>query len=66
KFYSIAKLRDEQPAWFKEDLRALLQLLADGQLRPVIEERITLSDAQDAHRRLEKGAVKGKLVFALE
>ncbi|MEM7438192.1 MAG: medium chain dehydrogenase/reductase family protein [Pseudomonadota bacterium] len=66
KFYSIAKLRDQQPEWFKKDLGALLQMLADGQLRPVIEEKIALKDAQDAHRRLDKGAVKGKLVFAIE
>lgn len=66
RFYSIAKLRDEQPAWFKEDLQTLLKLLADGKLHPVIEEKIALTDAQDAHRRLDKGAIKGKLVFVLE
>ena len=43
-----------------------MQLLADGKLNPIIEERLTLADAQDAHRRIEAGSVKGKLVIVLD
>ena len=66
KFYSIADLRDKHPDWFREDLGTLMQLLADGKLNPIIEERLTLADAQDAHRRIEAGSVKGKLVIVLD
>ncbi|GAA4981533.1 NAD(P)H-quinone oxidoreductase [Pseudonocardia tropica] len=38
-------------------------LFADGRVKPVIFERFALSDAADAHRRLDAGGVTGKLLL---
>jgi len=61
--YSINLMRAGHPAWFKEDLARLLQLLADGEIRPRIAQRISFSDVAAAHRRLEEGGLEGKLVL---
>lgn len=62
-FYSIVALRRAHPDWYRSDLEALLRLLAEGAIRPVVAERIGLSDVADAHRRLEAGGVRGKIVI---
>ncbi|WP_226368140.1 NAD(P)H-quinone oxidoreductase [Pseudonocardia sp. ICBG162] len=38
-------------------------LFADGRVKPVIFERFAMSDAADAHRRLDTGGVTGKLLL---
>ena len=52
------------PDWFREDFRALLALLREGKIRPVVAERLPLSEARHAHELLESSADKGKLVLA--
>jgi NADPH:quinone reductase-like Zn-dependent oxidoreductase len=61
--YSIQILKRRRPAWFREDLRALLDLLRDQKIKPMIAERIPLSEARRAHELLGQGSVKGKLVL---
>jgi NADPH:quinone reductase-like Zn-dependent oxidoreductase len=51
------------PEWFREDFRALLGLLREGQIHPVVAERLPLADARRAHELLESSAAKGKLVL---
>ena len=51
------------PDWFREDFRALLELLRRGQIHPVVAERLPLTDARRAHELLESSAAKGKLVL---
>jgi NADPH:quinone reductase len=51
------------PEWFREDFRALLELLREGKIRPVVAERLPLADARRAHELLEGFAAKGKLVL---
>jgi NADPH:quinone reductase len=51
------------PEWFREDFRALLELLRDGKIHPVVAERLPLSEARRAHELLESAAAKGKLVL---
>ncbi len=62
-FYSIGDLRKKQPDWFREDLTALFDLLADGKIKPVIERRMKLEDAAQAHELIEQAAVKGRIVL---
>lgn len=62
-FYSIADLREEQPEWFREDLAALFTLLADGEIQPRIWKRMPLEQAAEAHRLIEAGEVRGKIVL---
>jgi NADPH:quinone reductase-like Zn-dependent oxidoreductase len=51
------------PDWFREDFCALVKLLREGRIRPVVAERLPLSDARRAHELLESAADKGKLVL---
>jgi NADPH:quinone reductase-like Zn-dependent oxidoreductase len=51
------------PEWFREDFRALLELLRAGEIHPVVAERMPLTDARRAHEMLESSAAKGKLVL---
>jgi NADPH2:quinone reductase len=63
--YRIAKLRDRHPDWFRADLAALFELLAQGKLAPVIAARLPLSEAPRAQTLLGQGAVPGKIVLVM-
>lgn len=62
-FYGITDLRKSRPEWFREDLTRLMAWLADGTVRPRVQERIGFEDVAEAHRRLERGGLDGKLVL---
>ena len=51
------------PEWFREDFGALLELLREGKVHPVVAERLPLTEARHAHELLEESASKGKLVL---
>lgn len=51
------------PDWFRDDFRALLDLLREGKIHPVVADRLPMSDARRAHELLESSADKGKLVL---
>jgi NADPH2:quinone reductase len=51
------------PDGFREDFAALLELLRDRKIHPVVAERLPLSEARHAHELLESSASKGKLVL---
>jgi NADPH:quinone reductase-like Zn-dependent oxidoreductase len=61
--YSIQYLKRWRPAWFREDLSALLDLLRDKKIKPMIADRIPLSEARRAQELIGGGAVRGKLVL---
>jgi len=74
--YQIQKFRDRAlwrpgavggepryPEWFREDFQALLDLLRAGKVRPVVAERLPLTEARHAHEMLETSARNGKLVL---
>jgi NADPH:quinone reductase-like Zn-dependent oxidoreductase len=63
RFYSINVMRARHPAWFREDLERLFGLLAAGAIRPRVAERISFDEVAEAHRRLEAGGLRGKLVL---
>ena len=63
RFYSVNFMRARHPAWFKEDLERLFELLAAGAIRPRVAERISFEEVAEAHRRLEAGGLEGKLVL---
>src|SRR6266487_773647 len=63
RFYSINAMRARHPAWFQEDLERLFELLASRVIRPRVAERISFDEVAEAHRRLEAGGLKGKLVL---
>ena len=63
--YRIQKMRIPHQDWYRRGKpRALLQLLRDGKIHPVVAERLPLSDARRAHELLEeRRAATGKLVL---
>jgi NADPH:quinone reductase-like Zn-dependent oxidoreductase len=63
RFYSITALRKAHPEWYRADLEKLLKLLDEGRILPRVAERIGLDDVAAAHRRLEAGGLKGKIVL---
>jgi NADPH2:quinone reductase len=61
--YSIQTLKRLKPAWFRQDLIALLALLQEKRIKPLIAQRFPLVEAKQAHELLGKGGVTGKIVL---
>jgi NADPH:quinone reductase-like Zn-dependent oxidoreductase len=51
------------PERFREDFRALLELLRRGKIHPLVAECMPLTEARHAHELLESSASVGKLVL---
>lgn len=62
-FYSIGALRQKQPAWFSEDLTKLFDLLTQRKIKPIIAQRMPLSEVRQAHELIESAKVQGKIVL---
>jgi NADPH:quinone reductase len=61
--YSIQTLKQLKPAWFRQDLLTLLELLEHQKIKPLIAQRFPLAEARHAHELLGKGGVTGKIVL---
>jgi NADPH2:quinone reductase len=61
--YSIQWLKRLKPAWFRQDLLALFDLLQHKKIKPIIAQRLPLPEAKQAHELLAKGGVIGKIVL---
>src|SRR5262245_1672661 len=61
--YSIQWLKRLRPAWFRQDVIALFDLLQQQRLKPLIAQRLPLAAARHAHEVLGKGGVTGKIVL---
>jgi NADPH2:quinone reductase len=61
--YSIQWLKRLRPAWFRQDLLALFELLRQQKIKPLVARRFPLAEARDAHELLGKGGVTGKIVL---
>jgi NADPH2:quinone reductase len=61
--YSIQTLERLKPEWFRQDLTALLRLLQQRDIAPVVARRFPLAEARQAHELLGKGGVIGKIVL---
>jgi NADPH:quinone reductase-like Zn-dependent oxidoreductase len=48
---------------FRDDFNAMVELLREGKIHPVVAERLPLSEARRAHELLQSSAAKGKLVL---
>jgi NADPH2:quinone reductase len=64
--YSIQWLKRVRPAWFREDLVALFDLLREKKIEPLIAQRFPLAEARAAHELLGRGGVTGKIVLVLD
>lgn len=61
--YSIQWLKRLRPAWFRQDLVTLFDLLRQQKIKPMIARRFPLAEARHAHELLGKGGVIGKIVL---
>jgi NADPH2:quinone reductase len=61
--YSIQTLKRLRPAWFREDLATLFELLREKKIKPLIAQRLPLAEARLAQELLAKGGVIGKIVL---
>jgi NADPH:quinone reductase len=61
--YSIQTLKRLRPAWFRQDLMVLFDLLQQQKIKPLIAQRFPLAEARHAHELLGKGGVTGKIVL---
>jgi NADPH2:quinone reductase len=61
--YSIQTLKRLRPALFRQDLVALLELLKQQKIKPLIAQRFPLAEARQAQELLGKGGVIGKIVL---
>ena len=61
--YSIQWLKRLRPAWFRQDLSALFDLLRAQKIKPLIAQRFPLIEARQAQELLGKGGVTGKIVL---
>ena len=61
--YSIQTLKRLKPALFRQDLIALLDLLQQKKIKPLIAQRFPLAEARHAQELLGKGGVIGKIVL---
>ena len=64
--YSIQTLKRLKPDQFRQDLLALLKLLQNHEIKPVIAQRFPLVEARQAHEVLGKGGVIGKIVLVMD
>ncbi len=61
--YSIQTLKRLKPELFRQDLIALLNLLQQKKIKPLIAQRLPLIEARHAQELLAKGGVVGKIVL---
>jgi NADPH2:quinone reductase len=61
--YSIQWLKRLRPAFFRQDLIALFDLLQQKRIKPLIAQRIPLTEARHAQELLGEGGVTGKIVL---
>jgi NADPH2:quinone reductase len=61
--YSIQWFKRLRPAWFRQDLIALFDLLKQQKIKPLIAHRFPLVEARRAHELLGTEGVTGKIVL---
>jgi NADPH:quinone reductase-like Zn-dependent oxidoreductase len=62
-WYEMYPFNHGHPDWYRQDLTALIQMLAEGQVKPIIAARLPLDQAGRAHAMLESRQVIGKIVL---
>jgi NADPH2:quinone reductase len=62
-WYNVTNLRKQHPDWFRADLKALLDLLSQRKIQPVIATRLPLRDAAQANEWIEQAKFAGKIVL---
>jgi NADPH:quinone reductase-like Zn-dependent oxidoreductase len=53
-------------AWYQATLAKLLEILAAGEINPIVSDRIPLAEAAHAHELLERGQYAGRIVLVTD
>jgi NADPH:quinone reductase-like Zn-dependent oxidoreductase len=61
--YNVDHWRMNRPEAYREDLAHVVKLLADGQINPLIAERVPLAEARRGQELLGSGKTQGKVVL---
>lgn len=61
--YSIQWLKRHRPDLFRQDFSALLELLRERRITPIVFKRFPLAQARQAQELLGQGGVTGKIVL---
>ena len=61
--YSIQTFKRLKPARFRQDLLALLDLLKQQKIKPLVAQRFPFAEARHAQELLGKGGVVGTIVL---
>jgi NADPH:quinone reductase-like Zn-dependent oxidoreductase len=61
--FSVDRLKQFKPLWFREDLATLFGLLTRREIQPIIAERVPLQEIRRAHLLLGQGGVTGRIVL---
>jgi NADPH:quinone reductase and related Zn-dependent oxidoreductases len=64
--YSLTTLKRNEPEWYREDLKELLKLLAEGRIKPIVAATFPLREAASAHEYLGGAAAVGKILLDCE
>jgi NADPH:quinone reductase-like Zn-dependent oxidoreductase len=62
-WYEMYPFNQSHPDWYHQDLTFLIELLAEGRMKPIIAARLNLVEAARAHEMLESRNVIGKIVL---
>jgi NADPH:quinone reductase-like Zn-dependent oxidoreductase len=52
--------------WFQSTLAKLLDMLAAGEIKPIVSDRVPLAEAAHAHELLERGQYAGRIVLVTD
>lgn len=63
RFLDLVGLNESNPAWYRDDMSHLFDLLSQNEIDPIIAGTLPLSQASRAHQLLLDGEVEGKLVL---
>jgi len=66
RWYEVFDEKAAHPEWYQADLAALINLLAQNRIKPVIAARLALEQVARAHRDIEAAAVTGKIILAVQ
>ncbi len=61
--FNVTLWKKVRPDLYRQDLAALLEMLAKGNITPKIAARLPLKDAAEAHKMLNTASVTGKIVL---
>lgn len=61
--YQVLAVKHQHPDWYHEDLTAVIKLLAEQKIHPLLGEALPLTEAAKAHQLVEDPATVGRIIL---